>query len=661
MPNATTLYRVLRPFLLLFIFIVAMLSLFRAGILVWQHERIDHLSTFILVLLNGLRIDISTLSYLLFIPALFHSLMLYSEFAKIWLSLLRLWFFVCAVSVLFFELATPTFINEYDLRPNRLFIEYIVYPKEVFGMLMEGHLLPVLITTVSLVISSLFIWKLITRIVNNEQCLLVVSQQQKRNEKTRLTLLASFVLIVLVLFVGARGTLGHRPINPSVVYFTTDPLINSLTLNSIYSVAFAWKQLGGEIHASKVYGKLSDERVIQLVRESTGATADSFISDQIPTLRKQSPIFKGKPKNLVIVLQESLSARFVGSLGGSGITPNLDEIMASGWSFDRLYATGTRSVRGIEAVVTGFTPTPARSVVKLDKSQHNFFTIASLLSRHNYETQFIYGGESHFDNMKSFFLGNGFKDIVDGDQIKDPVYVGSWGACDQSLFNQAHTELSAMHKTGKPFFSLVFTSSNHDPFDIPQGFVPVIDSEDDRDRAIRYADYALGNFIKKAKQSDYWEDTIFLVVADHDARVYGPELVPIKSFHIPGVILGKDIVPRQDERLASQIDLAPTLLSLMGIDDYYPMLGHDLTQSNVPERAMMQFDKNFAYMTNEEVAILQPNKLPTYYKFNREINKLEAGIENPNFGEIALAHVLFGSLAYEHQWFRLEPQEAITY
>ena len=263
--------------------------------------------------------------------------------------------------------------------------------------------------------------------------------------------------------------------------------------------------------------------------------------------------------------------------------------------------------------------------------------------------------------MKSFFLGNGFKDIVDGDQIKDPVYVGSWGACDQSLFNQAHTELSAMHKTGKPFFSLVFTSSNHDPFDIPQGFVPVIDSEDDRDRAIRYADYALGNFIKKAKQSDYWEDTIFLVVADHDARVYGPELVPIKSFHIPGVILGKDIVPRQDERLASQIDLAPTLLSLMGIDDYYPMLGHDLTQSNVPERAMMQFDKNFAYMTNEEVAILQPNKLPTYYKFNREINKLEAGIENPNFGEIALAHVLFGSLAYEHQWFRLEPQEAITY
>jgi phosphoglycerol transferase MdoB-like AlkP superfamily enzyme len=296
-------------------------------------------------------------------------------------------------------------------------------------------------------------------------------------------------------------------------------------------------------------------------------------------------------------------------------------------------------------------------VVKLDKSQHNFFTLASLLSRHDYETQFIYGGESHFDNMNSFFLGNGFKDIVDGDQIKDPVYVASWGACDESLFNQAHIELTALHKSEKPFFSLVFTSSNHDPFDIPAGIIPIIESEDDRDRAIRYADYALGNFISKAKGSEYWEGTIFLIVADHDARVYGAELVPVKSFHIPGVIIGKDVAPKLDARLVSQIDLAPTLLSLMGIEDSYPMLGHDLTKPNIPERAMMQFDKNFAYMTNTEVAILQPSKPASFYVFNNESKQLETGVENKQLGEIALAHALFGSLAYEKQWFRLETDD----
>jgi len=651
------LYQIVRPFLLQFLVLLTMLLLFRMGILFWQHDRIDQVSTFVMVILNGLRIDVSTISYLLIIPALLHPIMLCSPFTKIWLSLLRFWFLICSVFLLFFELATPTFINEYDLRPNRLFIEYLIYPDEVFGMLMAGHLWSVIISTTLLTIGSFFAWKLIKQYIVPNSLLSYKSEKQNENKLSRFAAVCSFVLMTLVLFIGARGTLGHRPINPSFVYFTNDPLINSLTLNSAYSVAFAAAQLGSEIHASKVYGKLSDQRVIELVREGTGTAKDRFDSEHIPTLRKQMPSYKGKPKNLVIVLQESLGAQFVGSLGGSGITPNLDKIMSSGWAFDRLYATGTRSVRGIEAVITGFTPTPARSVVKLDKSQQNFFTIASLLSRHDYETQFIYGGESHFDNMNSFFLGNGFKDIVDGDQIKDPLYVASWGACDESLFNQAHIELTALHKSEKPFFSLVFTSSNHDPFDIPAGIIPIIDSEDDRDRAIRYADYALGNFIAKAKESAYWEDTLFLIVADHDARVFGAELVPVKSFHIPGVIIGKDVAPRQDTRLVSQIDLAPTLLSLMGIEDSYPMLGHDLTQPDISERAMMQFDKNFAYMTNTEVAILQPSKPVSFYVFNNESKQLETGVENIQLGEIALAHALFGSLAYEKQWFRLETEE----
>jgi len=651
------LYQIVRPFLLQFLALLTMLLIFRTGILFWQHDRIDQVSTFVMVIINGLRIDVSTISYLLIIPALLHPIMLCSPFAKIWLFLLRFWFLICTAFLLFFELATPTFINEYDLRPNRLFIEYLIYPDEVFGMLMAGHLWSVIASTTLLTIGSFFAWKLIKQYIVPNSLLSYKSEKQSKNKLSRTAAACSFVLMTLVLFIGARGTLGHRPINPSVVYFTNDPLINSLTLNSMYSVAFAAAQLGNEVHASKVYGKLSDQRVIELVREGTGTAKDRFDSEHIPTLRKKMPSYKGKPKNLVIVLQESLGAQFVGSLGGSGITPNLDKIMSSGWAFDRLYATGTRSVRGIEAVITGFTPTPARSVVKLDKSQQNFFTIASLLSRHNYETQFIYGGESHFDNMNSFFLGNGFKDIVDGDQIKDPQYVGSWGACDESLFNQADIELTALHKSEKPFFSLVFTSSNHDPFDIPAGIIPIVDSEDDRDRAIRYADYALGNFITKAKGSEYWEDTIFLIVADHDARVFGAELVPVKSFHIPGVIIGKDVAPRQDTRLVSQIDLAPTLLSLMGIADYYPMLGHDLTQSDISERAMMQFDKNFAYMTNKEVAILQPSKPVSFYVFNNESKKLETGVENIQLGEIALAHALFGSLAYEKQWFRLETEE----
>ena len=660
MRAVSSVYHVIRPFLIFFSIALTILFMFRLGFLLWQFERVEDVSTALRVLVNGLRIDISSLSYLLIIPALLHPLMVFLKQSKPWEPVLRLWFLLCIVSLVFFEVATPTFINEYDLRPNRLFIEYLIYPKEVFSMLLSGHLVAVVSALSALLACSIVCWKVI--------CLQVLplsltGQSNNHVQGHRVSPIVagvSFLFVFVLLFAGARGTAGHRPLNPSLVYFTTDPLINSLTLNSMYSVAFAAKQLGNEIHASKVYGHLSEKRVIDLVRQETGKKDTAFQSDSLPTLSKQIPHYQGKPKNLVIILEESLGAQFVGDLGGTGITPELDKLMQTGWNFERLYATGTRSVRGIEAVITGFTPTPARSVVKLDKSQHDFFTLASLLSRHDYATQFIYGGESHFDNMKSFFLGNGFEDIVDFDDISEPQFVGSWGACDEGLFNQAHKELTALHKSDKPFFSLVFTSSNHDPFEIPQGKIPLIAGEDDRDRAIRYADYALGNFIETAKQADYWQDTLFLIVADHDARVFGAELVPVKSFHIPGLIIGKGITPRQDSRLVSQIDLAPTLLSLMGIADYHPMLGHDLLKEDAPERAMMQFDKNFAYMTNDNVAILQPDKPPAYFAYDPQAKRLVLSAADASLGEVALAHALFGSLAYDKQWYALKPEPDST-
>jgi phosphoglycerol transferase MdoB-like AlkP superfamily enzyme len=147
----------------------------------------------------------------------------------------------------------------------------------------------------------------------------------------------------------------------------------------------------------------------------------------------------------------------------------LDALAGKGWMFDHLYATGTRSVRGIEAVVSSFTPTPARSVVKLGKSQHDFFTIADLLHRRGYHNQFIYGGESHFDNMKSFFLGNGFNEIIDQNDYENPNFEGSWGVSDEDLLDRAHEEFIRLHDAGQPFFSLVFSSSNHDPFEFPDG------------------------------------------------------------------------------------------------------------------------------------------------------------------------------------------------
>jgi len=618
------------------------LSAFRLGLVIWQSDRVQNVSNFKEIMTSGVRIDISSLSYIFFIPLLISIVFYISRKSSQLLSkTLLVWYVISLCLLVYLEVITPTFILEYDLRPNRLLIEYLIYPKEVLSMLWTGYKLEIFISFLALSLAGFTALKLfraswITCINIDIKYRMIVS-----------------ITLILALFLGARSSLGHRPLNPAMVSFSTDHLLNDLTLNSIYSAVFALKQMGLENPSEKYYGKMAQHKIIALVRANTLANRKAFTSEEFPTRRMKKSSYAGKPKNLVILLQESLGARFVGGLGGLPLTPNLDKLMTEGWNFTNLFATGTRSVRGIEALITGFTPTPSRSVVKLDKSQRDFFTIAKLLGKNGYHTQFIYGGESHFDNMKSFFLGNGFSDIVDLDDFEKVDFEGSWGASDEDLYDQAHIEFEKLNQGDSPFFSLVFTSSNHSPFEYPDGKIHQYDeAKNTRNNAAKYSDYALGKFINKAKSSSYWQDTVFLIVADHDSRVAGASLVPIEHFRVPGVILGEGIIAKSDNRLVSQIDLPPTLLSLIGISGSTPMLGHDLTQTiaESKQRAMMQYDKNFAYMTPDSVTILQPNKNARSFKFEKnQLIEIPMKIE---LAEQAMAVVNFGNLAYKNQWYQ---------
>ncbi|MEI8675927.1 LTA synthase family protein [Pseudoalteromonas sp. Hal040] len=637
---------VLKPLFRFSLILMSVFILSRIALLVWQHQRLadgDSLA----VLLGGLRVDLSSLGYLLALAVLMllaHVLL--RRKTAFFQHVFTLYSSIVVTLIVVVEASTPAFITQYDVRPNRLFVEYLDYPQEVFSMLLHGHLFAMISTLIIATLSCVFAYRFISAAFSKQQNAKTVSQ------------VVILVTTLLVCLISARGTVSHRPLNPALVYFSSDSLINSLALNSTYSVAFAIKNMSNEKNASSLYGTMPRDEILQTVKQA--AYKQQFITESIPTLANNTPFNTGKQKNLVIILEESLGARFVGELGGIGVTPELDKLYQQGWGFDNLYATGTRSVRGIEAVTTGFTPSPSRSVVKLSKSQRNFFSLADVLTRTGYTTQFIYGGESHFDNMKSFFLGNGFNDIVDINDMQNPEFISSWGASDEDLFNQADIELSELNKSGKPFFSLVFTSSNHDPFDIPEGKVTLPEGHDPenykRDLAIKYADYALGKFIEKAKTQDYWQDTVFLVVADHDVRVFGSEPVPLKSFHIPAVILNSDMDAKRDTRLVSQIDLPVTLLSLLGVEQATPMLGYDLTQQYPVERAMMQYYDNFAYVENGEAVILMPNQKVSYWRYD-PASKTQVAIDNTDssveLAKKALAHVLFSNLAYTEQLYRL--------
>ena len=211
-----------------------------------------------------------------------------------------------------------------------------------------------------------------------------------------------------------------------------------------------------------------------------------------------------------------------------------------------------------------------------------------------------------------------------------------------------------MHQKGQPYFSLVFTSSNHSPYEFPDGRIDLEDSEKQTDlNAVKYADYALGEFFDKAMQSDYWQNTLFLVIADHDLNVYGDALVPIERFQIPGLILGADIKPKRIKTVASQIDMAPTLLSLMGISAETPMIGRDLSRPEEHQstgRALMQFADYFALMQGEKVTILRPQKQALEGHYSPDTRQLEIlGPAEEEDAHEALAHVLLPSWLYRQQ------------
>lgn len=586
----------------------------------------------------GLRMDLILLCYVSLLPAV-----LISVFPEKWVlkiqSFLTVYFIFFLSLLLFFELATPNFIAQYDTRPNQLFIEYLIYPKEVIGMLYKGYLPSILATIVFL---SAFIYALI----RFRKQLFGVG---KASYKTKLLL---FPLVAFLLFFGARSSLtSKRPINASNAIFSTDQLTNCLGLNSFYTLGFAVYSLKNEGNSDKMYGKMTPEEAIPRVKKYMDAKPEDFVDANFPLLHKsESDTILKKPYNIVIILEESLGAEYVGSLGGLPLTPEFDKLTKEGTLFTNMYSTGTRSVRGIEAVVTGFLPSPSESVVKLNNSQKDFYTIASLLKAKGYDTSFIYGGMANFDNMGAFFNGNGFSTIIDEPQYdpKTSAFHGTWGWSDEDVMVKANAYFKTLKD--KPFVSLVFSSSNHEPFEFPDGRIQLYEKPKNTvHNAMKYADYAIGKFFALAKKEAYYKNTIFLVIADHNTRTYGKHLVPIHKFHIPALLIGPNIPKNTKyEKLCSQIDIQPTTLSKIGMNVITPMPGRNLFRlpATTQGRAIMQFHDVNAFRVEDQVVIMQPNKEPLQFKVSKDTIFTPVPL-NKELAKDALSHVITASYLYK--------------
>ncbi|PHS41745.1 MAG: sulfatase [Sulfurovum sp.] len=583
----------------------------------------------------GLKMDTMVASMLLVIPLIVLS---FSPMglAKISNFFLRLYFVVVLSMLIYIENATFPFFVQYDVRPNFKFVEYLEYPVEVFNMIIADYKLAL---TMTFIMIGLFAWIFLRK---TKESFLTVLQTPLWKRALW------FLPLALLLFIGIRSSFGHRAANISDAMYSTNRIVNEVTKNSLYSIGYA--MYTNKMYATKAikqYGQMSTEEALQRMQNTLGIEGNDFSAASVFSRMEKTHFPSTKKKNLVIFLQESLGYQFV----TPEITPELLKLKKEAIWFSETYSNGTRSVRGIAGVTSGFLAVPGKGVVKRSKSQSDFFTFSSLLKPLGYHTMFLYGGEARFDNMRSWFLGNGFDEIIEEKDYLNPKAVSTWGVSDEDLAIKSNERFSALYKEGKPFAALMFSSSNHSPFDIPEGRVePVKKGVQCVENAIQYADYAIGEFFKEAKKLPYYKDTVFVVISDHNIRVYGDDAVPINMFRIPALIIGEGIAPKIYDELISQPDVLATALDLMGKDFEYPILGKSIFSDAKKDVNLMQFNENYALRVGDKVAIIRPMRpAETFLYVDTHLVPTEHDVE---LEKDALAFVIGLNHLYDKRLFR---------
>ena len=635
--------RYLKPIFSFFLIGLSITTISRILLFFVFKERVVENPNYGQLFLIGLRFDLILMCYIAFLPTVLISL-LPDSVLKHFKKFFNIYFIFFLFLFLLMELSTLDFINQYDTRPNRLFLDYLIYPKEVVGTLLKSYLPSLIITTILLGIALFFAFKHGKKIF----------YPFDSTYKTKLLL---FPLVAFFLFFGARGSLtSKRPINASNAIFCSDQMTNSLGLNSLYTVAFAAYSMKNEGDVKK-YGKMDELEAYTRVKKYMDVT--EFIPGEVPFLHLQKPDAPQPKYNVVIFLQESLGAEYVGCLNGLPLTPELDKLAKEGLLFTNLYCTGTRSVRGIEQVTAGFLPNPSESIVKLGGSQQGFFTLADAFGRQNYDTSFIYGGMANFDNMASFFNGNGFKNIIDETDFdkdgKKYAMKGTWGYSDEDLAVKANEYYKNLGN--KPFFSLMFSTSNHEPFEFPDGRIQLYEQPKNTvHNAMKYADFSIGKFFELAKKEAYFKNTIFVVIADHNTRTYGKNLVPVNKFHIPALIIAPNVEKGITyDNLASQMDIPSTVLALSGITTKTPMPGRNLLKlpKGTKGRTIMLFHETYAFRVEDDIVILNPNAKPLQFKVKSDTELIPVAL-NEELAKDALAHIVASSNLYKKRVYKID-------
>ena len=526
---------------------------------------------------------------------LFFALMLFlpKQRLKIRNSLYFTTLFLYVLLIIFNAVSEYFFYNEFGVRYNFIAVDYLIYTTEVIGNIMESYPIIPLFTAI-FVVTGLATWWIYKKTKD--------SLLQLPNLVQKLTLLGVFAVLLAISLSFAekinlkKGNIFQQEIAANgMVKFYEAFSNNTLDFFTFYPTV--------------------DQK-----------TAEKNTLLPLGTTTLSRPITSEKPelqKNVVLISIESLSAAYMKAYGyEESVTPFLDQLAQKSLFFTNLYATGNRTVRGLEALTLCIPPTAGESVIKREKENKNKFTTGSVFKSKGYSVKYLYGGYSYFDNMKDFYAGNGYE-IVDRDNFtpEEITFANVWGVCDEDMAKKAISEMNKDYKAGKPFFHHWMTVSNHRPFTYPEGKIDIPADSKSRKGGVKYTDYSIMKFFEMAQKQPWFKNTVFVIVADHCSSSAGKTELPMDKYRIPAMIYSPEFVaPQKFSQVTSQIDVMPTVLGLLNFKYQSKFLGQDVFSKNFVPRAYIATYQDLGFIKDNYLTVISPTKNIKQYQLVQKPN-----------------------------------------
>ena len=512
------------------------------------------------------------------------------------------------------------FWSEFNTRFNFIAVDYLIYTYEVVENINQSYPLPLIIFVLVSCILIIFY-------VLNKYGIIKTALSSKPKFSNRIAVFSIYLLTVFSLFSIFDNKLAE---------WSTNNVENELSKNGVFSFFAAFRS--NELEYDLFYKKINRKLAYKIVKSNLLASGEIFCSTKYDDI---SRIISGNKEelkpNIILICIESLSADYLKEFGNSdNLCTNLNQLANESIFFKNMYATGTRTVRGMEALTLCIPPTPGNSIVRR-QNNNNLFSIATVLKQKGYRLDFIYGGDGYFDNMNTFFGGQGF-DIIDrdrGNPLSDEIsttrinipnseitFENAWGICDEDIYNQSLKKADLESNSNKPFFQFIMTTSNHKPYSFPDNKINL--KQGNREAAVKYTDFAIGQYFEKAKTKKWFSNTVFVIVADHCASSAGKWEINVDKHHIPAIIYNLNTKNQKINKLVSQIDLMPTLFGYLNWNYTSTFFGKDISKmKSTDERAFLGNYRTLGLLEGSTFTEINDRKKVNQYHWNSNSKILE--------------------------------------